>query len=78
MSSRHLIKVLCQWREKFCGVVVNVLNCYIISSESELRLRYYVHFRANTFNKGMKPLRPSAMGKTALLLSFYKDGFDIK
>ena len=43
------------------GVVVKVLNRDIIVSEFELQWRNYIDFRANTFDKGMKPFIPSAM-----------------
>ena len=43
------------------AVVVNVLNFDITVSEFKLKLRYYIHFLANTFEKGMKPYTPSAM-----------------
>ena len=32
------------------------MDCGIVVSEFVLQSRYYVHFRANTFEKGMKPL----------------------
>ena len=44
------------------GVMVKAMDCEIIVSEFELQLRYYVHFRANTFGKGMNPLILPAMG----------------
>ena len=36
--------------------------CGIVVSEFELKSRYYVHFQANTFGKGMNPLILPAMG----------------
>ena len=45
------------------GVVANVLQCDIVVSEYELQSRYYVHFYANIFGKGM---------------FFYKNCFGIK
>ena len=33
--------------------MVNVLDCDIVVNESELKLRYYVHFRTNNLVKGM-------------------------
>ena len=45
-----------------CGVMVKAMECGIIVSEFVLQLRYYVHFRANTFGKGMNPLILLAMG----------------
>ena len=44
------------------GVMVKAMDCGIVVSELELQSRYYVHFRANTFGKGMNPLIPPAMG----------------
>ena len=35
------------------GVMVKVIDCGIVVSEFVLQSRYYVHFRANTFGKGM-------------------------
>ena len=37
------------------GVIVKAMDCGIVVSEFELQSRYYVHFRANTFVKGMNP-----------------------
>ena len=46
------------------GVMVKAMNCGIVVREFVLQSRYYVHFRANTFGKGMNPLiLPPAMGK---------------
>ena len=44
------------------GVMVKAMDCGIVVSEFVLQSRYYIHFRANTFGKGMKPLIPPAMG----------------
>ena len=51
-------------REGGCprGVMVKVMDWGIVVSEFVLQSRYYVHFRANTFGKGMNPLIPPAMG----------------
>ena len=43
------------------GVMVKAMDCGIVVSEFVLQSRYYVHFRANTPEKGMKPLILSAM-----------------
>ena len=60
-------------------VVVNVLDCDIVINEFEFQSRYYVHFRANTFGKGMNSLIPHpAIGKIISLLDSYKDAFGIK
>ena len=42
--------------------MVKVMDCGIVVSEFVLQLRYYVHFRANTFGKGMNPLILPDMG----------------
>ena len=41
---------------------VKAMDCGIVVSEFELQSRYYVHFRANTLWKGMKPHILPAMG----------------
>ena len=38
------------------GVMVKAMACGIIVSEFELQSHYYVHFRTNTFGKGMNAL----------------------
>ena len=38
------------------GVMVKAMDCRIVVREFVLQSRYYVHFRANTFGKGMNPL----------------------
>ena len=43
-------------------VMVKAIDCGIIVSEFKLQSHYYVHFRANTFGKGMNPLILPAMG----------------
>ena len=43
-----------------------------------LKSTRYVHFRVNTFRKGMNPLIFPAMGKILSLLFLYKDSFGIK
>ena len=42
--------------------MVKAMDCGIVVSEFELQSRYYVHFRANTFGKGMNLLILPAMG----------------
>ena len=37
-------------------IVANMLDCDIVVSQFELQSSYYVHFRTNTLEKGMKPL----------------------
>ena len=44
------------------GVMVKAMDCGIVEREFVLQSRYYVHFRANTFGKGMNPLMLPAMG----------------
>ena len=44
------------------GVIVKAMDCGIVVSEFVLQSRYYVHFRANTLEKGMNPLILPAMG----------------
>ena len=65
-----------EWNHR--GVVANVLDCDIVVSSFDIQSHYCIHFRTNTFGKGMKPLIPPAMCKVASPLSFYKDGFGIK
>ena len=42
--------------------MVKAMDCEIVVSEFVFQSRYYVHFRANTFGKGMKPIILPAMG----------------
>ena len=49
--------------------MVKALNCRAVVSEFELRLRFLVYFRTNTFEKGII-LILLAMGQIALLLFF--------
>ena len=44
------------------GVAANVMDYDIVVSEFELRSRYYVHFRANIFGKGINFIILSAKG----------------
>ena len=37
------------------GVIVKAMDCRIEVNEFVLQSHYYVHFRANTLGKGMKP-----------------------
>ena len=43
-------------RECSRSVMVKTLDCGIVVGEFELQFRYYVNFRKNTLDKGMKPL----------------------
>ena len=45
-----------------CGVMVKAMDCRIVVSEFVLQSHYYVHFWANTLEKGMNPLILPAMG----------------
>ena len=36
-----------------CDKAVNVLDCDDVVNEFEFQSNYYVHFRTNTFEKGM-------------------------
>ena len=44
------------------GVMVKAMDCGIVASEFEFKLRYYVHFQTNTLGKGIKPIILQAMG----------------
>ena len=44
------------------GVLVKAMDSRIVVREFVLQSRYYVHFRANTLGKGMKPIILPAMG----------------
>ena len=80
----HNVELLCRYRysRRSPGdVVVNVLDCHIVESEFEFRLRYYVHFWNNTLEKCMNLfilLPPQAVGSIVPLLLFNMGGFDIK
>ena len=45
-----------------CSVMVKAMDCGIVVNEFVLQLRYYVHFRENTFSKVMNHLILQAMG----------------
>ena len=44
---------MCMWRENWCGVVANKLDCDIKVNSFELPSCYYVHFRTENLEKGM-------------------------
>ena len=44
------------------GVMVKAMDCKIVVSEFVFQSHDYVHFRANTFGKGINPLILPAMG----------------
>ena len=52
------------------GVMAKAMDCGIVVCEFVLQSRYYVHFRANTFGKGMNPLILPDMGEIVPLLFF--------
>ena len=45
------------------GVVANVIKFDILVSKFEFQSRYCIHFRANTFGKGIIPLYPQLGAK---------------
>ena len=51
-----------QWWGSPRDVMVKAMDSGIVDREFALQSRYYVHFRANTFGKGMNPLILPAMG----------------
>ena len=63
---------------QFRGVMAYVVNCDIEAIKFKLQLCYLFHFRTNTIGKGMNPLIPPVIGQIVLLLSLFKDDFDIK
>ena len=77
-STLHPVSIHSCCRECPRGVMVKAMDCGIVVSEFILRSRYYVHFRTNTFGKGMKPLILPSMGWIIPLLFFYENGFGIK
>ena len=60
-SFKLIIYLKCEGRGPR-GVMVKAMDCGIVVSKSVLQSGYYVHFRANTFGKGMNPLILPAMG----------------
>ena len=52
------------------GIIVKSMDCGIVVSELELQLHNHVHFRTNTFKKGMNPLILPAMVQIEPLLFF--------
>ena len=60
------------------GAMVKAMDYGIVVSEFVLHSCYYVHFRANTPEKGMKPLILPAMGWIVPLLVFKENVFGIK
>ena len=55
------------------GVVANILDCDIVVSEFELKSRYYVHFRFDTFRKGMNPIYCFSYGLNSTITVFLDD-----
>ena len=58
--NRNNIKERPGWYPR--SVMVKAVDCRIVVSEFELKLRCYVHFRTNTTGKGMNILILPAMG----------------
>ena len=58
--------------------MANEVDSVIVIREFEIQSPYYVHFRTNTFGKGINPPFPLAMGYIVPLLSFYEDSFGIR
>ena len=54
------------------------MDCGIVVSRFVLQLWYNVHFRSNTFGKGMNPFILLDKGKIVRLLFFWENGFGIK
>ena len=44
------------------GVIVKAMDGGIVVSEFDLQSRYYIHFRTNTFGKGMNLIIFPAIG----------------
>ena len=44
------------------GAIIRVVDCEIVVNKFELQLRYYVHFRTNTTEKGKKLPYPFTYG----------------
>ena len=61
--------------EKLPWPVCIVLGCKIVESEFKLQSHYYVHFRANTFVKGMNPL---FLEEVWIIPQLFYGGFGIK
>ena len=60
------------------GVVANVLDYDTVKSEFKFQEHYYIHFRNNTFGKGLKPLCISSYALNNPTISFYKGDLGIK
>ena len=77
----HIYYIILYYKEEYWGcphgVMVKAMDCGIVVSEFVLQSRYYVHFRANTLEKGMNPFMLSAMGKIVPLF-FQENSFGIK
>ena len=57
--------------------MAKVLDDSLNGNEFKLRSHYYLHFRANTFEKPKKPLIFPVIGQMVPLLFFYNFGFGI-
>ena len=63
MQNEHTHINTPQPRECPRGVKVKAMDSGIVVSEFVLQSPYYVHFRANTFGKGMEPLSSQLLVK---------------
>ena len=45
-----------------CSVIFKAMDCGIVVNVFELQSYYYIHFRADTLGKGMKPFILPATG----------------
>ena len=51
-----------KYAKNLCGLVDNILECYIVISKFKIQSCYYIFFRTNTLGKGMISLIPLSMG----------------
>ena len=57
--------------------MANLPICDIVACEFEFELRNYIHFRTNTYQKGINSFILQGMRKVVSILYFNKDGFAI-
>ena len=55
-STPFLLKLVESVNSVLRDVVANMLDSDIVVNEFKLHSRYYIHFKTNTFGKGLKPL----------------------
>ena len=58
----QLLPLSWYFKSRSRGVMVKVMDYGIVVSEFKLQSRHYVHFRANSLEKGMNPLILPAIG----------------